>query len=346
MEQQGEMSKKRVTELENSKQRLSQHIETLEVEKKANFVEISRLKDAISELNNELNQKLENMQILEDLRRQDLEEKVRLEDEMVSLNRKIHEFTERQGKTLEDLDREAEQRHQLEKELRISKQREEDAQDRITRLVSEIEHLKANFRKEYEAEQENKNKLEQERNALIEDLQTVRDELGQLYDEKAELAEELEESQQKNAKLLDLLNQEIERQNEALNQKVVRSSRRSIVSTSDPMHEIRDIQALQNEGIYQSQFIQSKVLNSTNRDYLKRSVVESRSRPSESIIESPNKGDKNVSRAIDFTNSQVIPQETFDEKPTKESSRLLRERAEAALHARHQSMDEGTLQTK
>jgi len=309
--EQGENSRKKVYDLESAKQKLVQQVEILEMEKKAHIFDLHKLKDCLSEANTDLTQKNDTIHRLESLRRSDQDELNKLQNEVLILNQKLKDFTDRHERNLRNLDQESELRRQLEDDLRASKHREEENKDHIKRLISEMEHLKGMYERNMEDEHENRSKLLQENNSLTQQLNGLQEELNQVYDEKADLEAEFEETQQKNSRLMELFNHEIDRQSEALHQKTQKTAKKtanlSFELTDDSKDEVKrhEIshptrtetfnqhitetinQARVGSNLYKSQFAQEKSFQSTNLEPLSRSVIEPRSGALDRSTKSP-----------------------------------------------------------
>jgi hypothetical protein len=183
--------------------------------------EIQRLSKAIRELSRECEKAGLNLEELEKVHLKDLDAKKNLEGECNDLARRVKDLSLRLEEAIGQHDRDARERRRIEEELGESKMRELETLERVRELRDENQRLKVTIEKAVEQEHEHNERFREEREFLQNKLGQRDREIEELNKRINGLEQNLFECEEKNKKLVDLLNQEIQKQAEEFKKKAL-----------------------------------------------------------------------------------------------------------------------------
>jgi hypothetical protein len=239
--------------------------------------EIQRLSKAIRELSRECEKAGLNLEELEKVHLKDLDAKKNLEGECNDLARRVKDLSLRLEEAVGQHDRDARERRRIEEELGESKMRELETLERVRELRDENQRLKVTIEKAVEQEQEHNERFREEREFLQNKLGQRDREIDELNKRIQGLETNLFECEEKNKKLVDLLNQEIQKQAEEFKKKALttlfapaRKLAENIVGNPnksfDMMTAEEELEKLRFEHHQQQQQQQQSVLEASEND--------------------------------------------------------------------------------
>jgi Membrane-bound metallopeptidase len=183
--------------------------------------EISRLNKVIKDLTKEYEKAGTTLAQLEKLHNEELAHKRVLENETGELTKKIKDLLFRLDENAIEMEKERRDKAIIEAELVACKQREEENSIRMREMRDEIARLKNTIQQSIENEQEKNTRFREEKDYLTATLGQKDAEIDELRRRLAAMEQNLYESEDKNKRLVELLNQEIHKQAEEFKKKAL-----------------------------------------------------------------------------------------------------------------------------